>query len=252
MEALEATPDATGARYRVLSRGKEEESDGGASSCRVEQLVRASTPGFDPQRFPGGPPPHAHVGSDETFTVVSGKMGLWVEGADAEGDGGGAAATVFFARAGESTPTIRAGKTHTFYNAGARDGDDLLVTFELRPCNDAPSFFENLAGLVADVGGGSLRRVGALQVALLYADHGAELRGDAAAIALFFPGRGGPQPAWLPRWAGRAAAALLPPVARALGYKARYKAYESAGGRRRAEGSGGGGDDEGGSSKEAV
>lgn len=201
--ALEVLDTAGGVWYRVLSRD--------AAACRIEQYVRASAPGFDPRRFPGGPPLHRHTASDETFSVVAGTLGLVVEGR----------ATALVA-AGETAATVPAGARHTFFNAGAREGRDLHVTFELRPCGAAPAFFENLAGLLADDGGGSLRRVGALQAVLLYASHGAEL-------------------ATAPRWAWRAAAAVLPPVARLLGYRAAYPEYSSAGGWDGEGGRGGGG-----------
>lgn len=110
---------------------------------------------------------------------------------------------------GATSATVPAGAAHFFFNADA--GSDLHIRFTLTPCGSQPSYFENLAGLLAD--GGGRKGLGLLQAALLFADHGIE-------------------PAARPRPLWRVEAALLPPVARALGYASRYPEYASAGGRQ--------------------
>jgi mannose-6-phosphate isomerase-like protein (cupin superfamily) len=65
-----------------------------ASRCEFEVRI---APGAD------GPPPHYHVGQDETFAVVSGRLHVTVDGQEHR------------LRQGE-TVTIRSGAVHTFRN----------------------------------------------------------------------------------------------------------------------------------------
>lgn len=242
LTVLEATPDASGAWYRVVSRG--------AARCEVQQFVRAGAAGFSP-RYPGAPPPHRHTRAVEAFTVLAGDMGVWLEGEESRVARGGRVTIPAGARPALRPPPAAcasgtdhraprqrtascsppphpapAGAAHFFWNAGAAAGRDLHVAFALAPCGGAPAFFETLAGLAADAGGdrGALPL---LQRVLLYSDHGLEM----AALA----GRPLPRPLW------RAMAAALPPLARALGYASAYPEYASAGGRRRGGGGVGGG-----------
>ncbi|KAI8470113.1 MAG: hypothetical protein J3K34DRAFT_421847 [Monoraphidium minutum] len=193
MARLGMAPCAPAAYVEVLSRGHD--------GCAFEQGVPAGSRGLG-RTFPGAPPLHRHTHSDETFTVVQGRMGWSVDGRTGEASEGGVI-------------SIPKGAVHTFWNAaddeprGGPSRPDLVVRFTLAPCGGAPAFFENLAGICADAGG--RHRVPFAQLVLLYAAHGFEL-------------------ATMPRPVWRLLAAVVPPIARALGYRAAYPEYASAGG----------------------
>ena len=150
------------------------------------------TPGFNP-KYPGSPPPHVHYAQTESFTVLEGRMGYFLDGRN------GTVAK------GQSV-SIPPGLPHFFWNAGDAAGKDLLVRITLRPAGEARRFFENLAGLSRDYG--SVERVPPLQLLQLFAAGGVDL-----AV---------PEPAqWLLR-------NVLPPLAALHGCKPFYDEYATA------------------------
>ncbi|KAF6253715.1 hypothetical protein COO60DRAFT_1703693 [Scenedesmus sp. NREL 46B-D3] len=177
-----------GTRYRVLTRA----SATAGTSYSVEVLCHSSARGFSAE-LPCSLPGHVHKSQDETVSVVAGRLG-WIKGQDRG-----------LLQAGD-TLLIEKGSPHILFNAD--NTTDVLYTISHSPAGAlAEAFFEGLAGLGWDYT--SLDHIHPLQVLVLY---------DAADTVMTD----------LPSVLQPAVKHVLLPVARLLGFKARYPSHSSA------------------------
>ena len=138
------------------------------------------------------PPVHRHLHQSERFEVLDGELALVVDGRES------------VLRAGESA-VVAAGSTHTWRNAGT--GTARFVN-EFRPAGAAESFFETFCGLATEGRCDARGQPPLLQVAASFPLWGMVVAGPPVA-------------------AQRLLMALLRPLARARGYRARYPRFES-------------------------
>jgi quercetin dioxygenase-like cupin family protein len=137
-----------------------------------------------------GPPEHIHPHQEERFHVVSGTMGVRVDGREQT------------LRAGESI-NVPAGAAHIWWNAG---DEELHQITEFRPALKLETFFETFFGLARD---GKCDKVGQpafLQIAVMVPVYD---------IYLSRP----------PMLMQKALFAVLGPIARLLGYRSSYPQY---------------------------
>ncbi len=140
-----------------------------------------------------GPPEHIHPHQEERFEVVSGTMGVRVEGREQ------------LLHAGESI-LVPPWTAHTWWNAG---DDELHQVTELRPALQMETFFETLFGLARD---GKLNKQGGmnlLQISLIVTEFQQYVAKPPIPLQ-------------------KALCAVLRPIARLLGYRARYPQYSSS------------------------
>ena len=140
-----------------------------------------------------GPPEHIHPHQEERFRVVSGTMGVRVEGRE----------QILYA--GESI-SVPPGIAHTWWNAG---DDELHQITEFRPALKLETFFETFCGLGRD---GKCNKVGQpsfLQAVVIASEYDIYLSKPPVPLqkALF---------------------AVLGPIARLLGYRSSYPQYSSS------------------------
>ncbi len=137
-----------------------------------------------------GPPEHIHTRQEERFQVVSGTMRFRVSGNEQSLSAGQALV------APPGTP-------HTFWN----DGDDEVhVLSEIRPALKSETYFETYFGLARDGKSNKRGRPNLLQVVVLAREQDFFLAGPPIPVQ-------------------RAVIAVLAPIARLLGYRARYPQY---------------------------
>ncbi|KXZ51338.1 hypothetical protein GPECTOR_13g826 [Gonium pectorale] len=148
--------------------------------------------GFYPEK-PCSPPKHIHNKQDEEFETISGVMMVDLNG------------TIVQLPVGQKH-NIPAGLPHTFWNGGS---EPLEVMFTLRPGVPDEGFFEVLHALSAEHDG--LDKVNPIQMVLLFADSDAVLTD-------------------VPPLLWKAAVNLVPPLARAMGFRTRYPEYVSKSG----------------------
>ncbi len=133
---------------------------------------------------------HVHPKQSERFAVVSGRLGLKVDGRKLELGPG-------------DTATVEAGTAHRFWNAGE---DEVRFRCEIRPALQFESLLETMFALAAD---GKTNRKGMpnpLRLAVIAQAHFDTVR-------LPFP----------PAWMQAAGLALGAPLGRAVGYRATYE-----------------------------
>jgi len=162
--------------------------------------VREHTPDalrFDyrltPGGFAAGQLDHVHPRQVEQVRVRSGRLGVRVGGEE------------WIATAGEQF-TVPASEPHTLWNPGE---EPVRTTVELRPALETTGFFRTIHGLARDGRTNEWGMPGILQLAVLL---------DAYADEFVFAG--------LPRSVQLGAAALLAPLGRLVGRRARYSRYE--------------------------
>ncbi len=137
-----------------------------------------------------GPPYHIHPHQEERFEVLVGKARFRVAGKEQSCGAGEKAA-------------VPPGVPHTFVNEG---DEELRMVVELRPPEKMETFFETLFGLARE---GKINKKGnpsPLQALLIAREYDVVLAGP-------------------PVFLQKAAAAVLSPVARLFGYRARYEKY---------------------------
>lgn len=147
---------------------------------------------FDLTMAPGGslPMAHVHPRQEERFIVVSGRVRFRIGGEER------------VAGVGE-TVVAPPGTAHTFQN----DGDEeARLTIEFRPALKTETLLRTVFGLAKDGKSNERGMPGFLQSALLAREYDT-----------FLPG--------LPIWLQKAGLLALAPMARALGYRARYEEY---------------------------
>lgn len=138
---------------------------------------------------------HRHPGQEERFEVVSGVLGIRIDGREQTLTQGQSA-------------TVPRGQAHVWWNAGQ---DEVHVIGELRPALRSEVFFETFFGLAAD---GKVNRRGLpniLQLAVLMHDFSPE-------IVLARP----------PAVVQRILFSALAMVGRLVGYRSSYPRYSSA------------------------
>ena len=141
---------------------------------------------------PLGPPEHYHPNQEERFEVLAGALNVRIKGRE----------RVY--RAGE-TFTVRKGVRHSMHCSGDQEG---RVVWQVRPALRTETFFETMWGLSRDGKVSSSGRPGLLRAALIMKEYSPEFR-------LSRP----------PYLAQLIAFSLLAPLARFLGYRARYDRY---------------------------
>lgn len=185
---MEDSKAGNGTRYRVLTRA----ADTPDGSYSVEVLCRAAVAGFSSE-LPCSLPGHVHRSQDERVAVAAGRLG-WIKGQERG-----------LLQAGD-TLLVERGAPHILFNAD--NSSDVLYSISHSPRGPlAEAFFEGLAGLGWDYA--SLDRIHPLQVLVLY---------DAADTLMTD----------LPSFLQPAVKHVLLPVARLLGFKARYPSHSSA------------------------
>lgn len=125
---------------------------------RVEELIRAGSPGFEKGKS-GSPPLHVHNHQQECFEVRSGSFSYQIEGV--EGHLG----------PGDKAACIPAGKRHNFWNAD--NATDLTVVYTLTPALTSERFFQTLCGLAQDAG--TLDNVNPLQLFVTFTHYDLQL-----------------------------------------------------------------------------
>ena len=138
---------------------------------------------------------HRHVQQTEDFRVVSGRIGISVDGDERELGPGEAV-------------TVAAGVAHRWWPAG---DDGAVIRVELRPALRTEIFFETFFGLGRDGKTNAKGIPGLLQVAVAYSELGASC----------------PQLVKPPVVVQRLVLTPLAPIGRALGRRARYPTYSS-------------------------
>ncbi len=140
-----------------------------------------------------GPPEHVHPHQEERFQVVSGTMGVRVDGREQT------------LHVGESI-SVPAGAAHTWWNAG---DDELHQITEFRPALKLETFFETFFGLVRDGKGDKVGQPSFMQIAVMVPEYD---------IYLSKP----------PIPMQKALFAVLGPIARLIGYRSSYQRYSSS------------------------
>mmetsp|Transcript_27127 Transcript_27127/g.59247 ORF Transcript_27127/g.59247 Transcript_27127/m.59247 type:complete len:228 (-) Transcript_27127:1485-2168(-) len=187
LEWLETTKTGTHNKFKIVERSE----DTGGKYTIVEEVVRPGMPGFTPGKI-GSPPPHIHPAQKETFTVISGGFGAFMDGQNVT------------AGPGQSI-VVPPGAVHYFYSTDP--SQDLHLSIRLEPALDADKFFEQFAGLGRDYG--AVSAIPPLQLISLMAAYGLDLA--------FMPA-----PVW------KVVKVVVPPLAQLLGYKTYYPEYDTA------------------------
>lgn len=139
---------------------------------------------------------HYHPQQDEHFEVLTGVVRVELNG------------TTRDYAAGETIDVPRR-TVHSFFNPFA---EPVKLRWEVTPALDTQLFFETVAGLAKDGKMGADGRPGLLQLAMLISGYGHVFRAAS------------------PPWAvQRVLALLLAPIARRMGYRARYPEYSGPG-----------------------